>query len=164
MLDSRITLREAAPDDAQFLARLYRDTRRQEVAAWGWPPEQQEWFLCMQFDAQRRSYLAAYPHAVDQIVCLEGAAVGRMLVAEEPAATHLVDVALLEEQRNMGIGSGLVLELLRQCESQKRPVRLQVLQGNRAIRLYQRLGFVQTSVDLMYIQMEWLPSQPSEGA
>src|SRR5271170_700343 len=164
MLDTLITLRASTPEDTAFLLHLYCDTRRQEVAAWGWPPEQQEWFLRMQFDAQRRSYLAAFPEAVDQIVCLEGVAVGRMLVAEEPAATRLVDIALLEERRNMGIGSGLVLELLRQCESQKRPVRLQVLQGNRAIRLYQRLGFVQTGVDLMYIQMEWLPSQPSEGA
>jgi|SRR5271170_6702978 len=163
MLDSRITLREATPDDAPFLARLYRDTRRQEVAAWGWPPEQQDWFLRMQFDAQRRSYLAAFPDAVDHIICIEGAAVGRMLVAEEPAATHLVDIALLEEQRNHGIGSGLLLQLLRQCESQKRPLRLQVLQGNRAIRLYQRLGFVQTSADPMYVQMEWVPPQPLES-
>src|SRR5271163_2796512 len=128
MLDSRITLREAAPDDAQFLARLYRDTRRQEVAAWGWPPEQQEWFLGMQFDAQRQSYLAAFPRAIDHIICLEGATVGRMLVAEEPAATYLVDIAVLEEYRNRGVGTGLLRELLQACEKQERPLRLQVLQ------------------------------------
>jgi len=45
--------------------------------------------------------------------------------------------------------------VLQECERQGRALRLQVLQGNRAIRLYQRLGFVQASADPMYAQMEW---------
>src|SRR5271170_8511180 len=129
MLDSRITLREATPDDAPFLARLYRDTRRQEVAAWGWPPEQQDWFLRMQFDAQRRSYLAAFPDAVDHIICLGDSAVGRVLVERNSALMHLIDIALLEEYRNRGVGTGLLRQLLQECETQGRALLLQVLQG-----------------------------------
>src|SRR5271170_5782120 len=162
MLESRVTLRNATPDDMEFLVRLYFDTRRLEVAAWGWAPQQQELFLRMQFDAQSRSYRSAFPDAIDHIVCLDSAAVGRMLVTHEPSATRLIDIALLEEHRDRGIGTGLLRELLQECETQGHPLRLQVLQGNPAIRLYQRMGLVEFNADPMYVQMEWTPSQPPE--
>jgi ribosomal protein S18 acetylase RimI-like enzyme len=162
MAERQITLREATPEDMEFLARLYFDTRRQEVSAWGWPPEQQELFLRMQFDAQSRSYRAAFSDATDRIICLDGSAVGRMLVGQEPGAMHLVDIALLEEHRNCGIGTSLLRQLLQECEMQDRTLRLQVLQGNPAIRLYQRMGFVQSGADPMYVQMEWTPPRLPE--
>src|SRR5277367_764809 len=139
MLESRVTLRNATPDDMEFLVRLYLDTRRLEVAAWGWAPQQQELFLRMQFDAQRRSYRAGFPDAIDHIVCVNSADAGRMLVGREPAGMHLIDIALLEEHRNRGIGTGLLRQLLQECESQGCTLQLQVLQGNQAIRLYQRM-------------------------
>jgi ribosomal protein S18 acetylase RimI-like enzyme len=155
MAERQITLREAAPEDEEFLARLYFDTRRQEVAAWGWPSQQQEMFLRMQFDAQFRSYRSAFPDATDYIVCLDGSAVGHMLVSHEPSRIHLIDIALFEEHRNCGIGSGLLRQLLRECEFQRRTLRLHVLRGNPAIRLYERMGFLQSGADPMYVQMEW---------
>jgi len=162
MYEGQITLRDAVPEDLPFLARLYSDTRRQEVAPWGWPPEQQEMFLRMQFDAQRASYRSVYPGATDRIVCLENTAVGRMLVNEDAAGMRLVDIALLAEQRNRGIGTELLCGLLRECETQGRILCLQVLQGNPAIRLYQRLGLRQSGGDSMYAQMEWTPLPVTE--
>jgi len=44
MLESRVTLQNATPEDMEFLARLYFDTRGREVSAWGWPQAQQEMF------------------------------------------------------------------------------------------------------------------------
>jgi ribosomal protein S18 acetylase RimI-like enzyme len=87
-----------------------------------------------------------------------------MLVGKEAFRTHLIDIAVFEEHRGRGIGTGLLRQLLQEYESQGRPLRLQVLQGNPAIRLYQRLGFVQSSADPMYVQMEWTPSQSPERA
>jgi len=163
MFESQVTLRNATAGDIKFLARLYFDTRRQEVATWGWSPQQQEMFLRMQFDALSKSYRSAFPNAVDHIVCLESSAVGRVLVEQEPAGMCLIDIALLEEHRNRGIGTGLLRQLLQECESQGCTLQLQVLQGNQAIRLYQRMGFVQSGADPMYVQMEWTSSRPSEG-
>jgi len=37
-------------------------------------------------------------------------------------------------------------------------LRLSVLRGNRAARLYQRLGFVKIAEDEMYLQMERKPA------
>jgi GNAT superfamily N-acetyltransferase len=158
MFERRLTLKETFPEDLPFLARLYYDTRRQEVGAWGWSQEQQELFLRMQFEAQSRSYRAAFPDATDRIICLEGAHIGRMLTVQEPAGIRLIDIALLDEHRNRGIGT----ELLRRLQQEGCSLRLQVLQGNPAIRLYQRLGFVQIDADLMYVQMEWIPFREQE--
>lgn len=159
MIEKQITLRDAIPGDKAFLARLYSDTRRTEVSAWDWSPERQEMFLRMQFDAQSRSYQAAFPDAVDRIVCLEDTPVGRMLIAPEVGGLRLVDIALMEEHRNRGIGAGLICLLQQSCEVQGKTLRLQVLQGNPAIRLYQRRGFTSSGADSMYVQMEWIPSQ-----
>jgi len=52
----------------------------------------------------------------------------------------------------------LIRELIRQCGEGKVPLRLQVLRNNPARRLYERLGFVQTGEDQMYIQMERPPA------
>jgi ribosomal protein S18 acetylase RimI-like enzyme len=162
MMESQITLRDATPEDKQFLLFLYRDTRRREMNAWGWPPEQQESFLRMQFDAQCRSYRAAFPNASDSIVCLEGHAIGRILVGQDSSGKRLIDIALLEEYRNRGIGSHLLRQMLQECELQGRALHLQALQGNPAIRLYQRLGFLQSSADPMYAQLQWPPSGHGE--
>jgi ribosomal protein S18 acetylase RimI-like enzyme len=141
----------------EFLACLYADTRRREVAAWGWPEAQQEMFLRMQFDAQRHSYQAAFPGAEDRIVCLDGSAAGRMMVGREPAGMRLIDIALHEEHRNRGVGTHLLRQLIEECNSRGDTLRLHVRQDNRAIRLYLRLGFVATGADEMYVQMERSP-------
>jgi GNAT superfamily N-acetyltransferase len=162
MIESQITLRDAMPADRQFLARLYEDTRRQEISAWGWPTEQQEQFLRTQFDAQYRWYRAGFPDASDRIICAEEAAVGRILTALESGGMRLIDIALLEEHRNRGIGGKLLCQLQQDCTTRGCALCLQVLQGNPAIRLYQRLGFERSGMDPMYVQMEWLPSPDAE--
>ena len=156
-----IALRKATVGDLPFLARLYRDTR-QDVEGWGWPQEQQEWFLQMQFDARQRSYAAAFPHAKDHIAYVEETQVGRMLVDYEPAGLHLIDIALLREYRNQGIGSGLIGGLQKECAQQGWTLRLQVLADNPAIQLYRRMGFAETGADALYAQMLW-SSAEDEG-
>ncbi len=155
MIENQVTLRDATPEDMEFLARVYNDTRREEVSAWGWSQVQREMFLRMQFEAQRRSYRAGFPDALDYIVCIDGAAVGRMLLDRETAGIHLIDIALLEEHRNCGVGTHLLRQLLDECAVRGDTLRLQVLKGNPAIQLYRRMGFAQCSEDSMYVQMEW---------
>lgn len=153
-----ITLRSAVTEDISFLARLYADTRRQEVSAWGWPPEQQAWFLRMQFDAQRRSYQANFPKASDHIVFRDDEPIGRILISRDAEVMRLIDIALIGNQRRLGIGTHLLRNLLEECRTLSCTLHLQVAQGNPALQLYERLGFVQTGGDPMYLQMEWRPT------
>jgi ribosomal protein S18 acetylase RimI-like enzyme len=161
--DLRIELRPETGDDGEFLARLYRDARAEEMAQWGWPPEQQALFLNMQFEAQRRGFRQSFPKAAGRIVRVGDADAGRMLVAEETLEIHLVDIALLQEYRGRGVGTELLTGLQRECERRGLPLRLQVLVVNPARRLYRRMGFDEVSADSMYVRMEWRPSLSSEG-
>lgn len=152
-----ITLREAVAKDTPFLDRLYCDTRRAEVSAWGWSSEQQEWFLRMQFDAQRRSYQDRFPKALNLIVFRDDAPIGRLLTCWEGPSMRLIDVALLSEHRRLGIGTFLLRSLLEECQARDCVLRLQVSKDNPAMRLYKRLGFVHIAGDQVYLQMEWRP-------
>ena len=70
---------------------------------------------------------------------------------------HLVDIGLLTAHRNRGLGTMLIQQLIDECRLQKTALDLQVLRGNPALRLYERLGFKETGSDPMYIQMQWEP-------
>jgi ribosomal protein S18 acetylase RimI-like enzyme len=159
LLFMAISLRLARQEDQEFLFKLYASTRQAEVAAFGWDPTQQEAFLRMQFNAQRRSYASAYPAAVEQIVELDRQPAGRLVVARgDGAVATLVDIALLPEHCGGGIGGGLLRDLLDRCKQEQTSLRLQVLKTNPAARLYERLGFVKVGEDGVYFQMEKRPS------
>lgn len=150
-----LELRSACEGDLPFLFSLYCDVRSPEVNAWGWPASQVDAFLRMQFDAQRRSYQAACPQATHHIVCVGSVPIGRRLVAATPEAVRLVDIALLSAYRNRGIGTRLIQQLMDETAAARVALNLQVLRGNPAQRLYERMGFSETGADAMYITMQW---------
>ena len=152
-----ISLRPFRPDDQEFLYELYASTRLHEIAGFGWPAAQQEIFLRMQFNAQYRAYEAAYGQAEHQIMEQDGKPVGRIMVLWEKDFALLVDIALLTEHRGRAIGGDLLRDLIEKSTRAGVPLRLQVLKTNPALRLYQRLGFISTGEDQMYIQMERRP-------
>ena len=154
-----ISLRLARQADQEFLFKLYASTRLAEVEAFGWNPRQQDAFLRMQFNAQRRWYETAYPAAVEQIVELNQEPAGRLLVAKSGGAVAtLVDISLLPEHRGAGIGGHLLRGLLDRCNQEQTNLRLQVLKTNPAARLYERLGFLKVGEDELYLHMERKPS------
>jgi ribosomal protein S18 acetylase RimI-like enzyme len=153
----KLTLRPFIPEDPEFLFQLYASTRQQEVAAFGWPPAQQEAFLRMQLNAQKRSYEMGYPGADHQLILIDDQPAGRILVFRDKDSQRLVDIALLPEYRNRGIGTQLLRDLIGNCENEGLPLRLHVTKINPARHLYERLGFVVTGEDGMYYEMEKKP-------
>jgi len=151
------SLRPARPADQEFLFRLYASTRP-EVSAFGWAAQQQEAFLRMQFNAQQRWYQTVYPECEHNIILTNETLVGRMLVSSNRDSVTLVDISLLPEYRNRGIGAALIHTLIETAMAEGQAVKLQVLRMNPAQHLYQRLGFVVTGQDEMYIQMEIRPN------
>lgn len=156
------TLRPARPEDQDFLFQLYASTRMAEIAPLGWDESQKRAFLTLQFKAQQRWYETAYPLAEENIVMLDPRPVGRLILSRQDDAMILVDIALLPENRGQGFGTHLLQNVMRQCRSERLPLRLQVLKKNRAHRLYERLGFVTTGDDQVYLQMEWRPGEVDE--
>src|SRR5882724_8632156 len=138
--------------DDDFLWRLYARTRAEEVAAWGWTPEQQIAFLRMQYSARRASYAAAYPEAEHSVLLEDGTQAGALIVSRANDEIFLVDVAFLPERRGRGYGGEVLAGLVGEATATGRPFRLTVARGNPAIHLYQRHGFVSKSEDAMYIE------------
>lgn len=146
-------VRPAQPEDQEFLFRLYASTRP-EVGALGWTAQQQEAFLRMQFNAQQRWYQTAYPVSEHNIIMVNDVPAGRMLLSGNEDSVTLVDIALLPDYRSQGIGSALIHTLIETAKAKERTVVLQVLRTNPAQYLYQRLGFVVTGQNEMYLQMQ----------
>jgi ribosomal protein S18 acetylase RimI-like enzyme len=156
--DAGITLRPAEPEDEPFLFKVYASTRADEMAAWGLDAAQQESFLRMQFRAQQGTYGMQYEAADHRIIMKGQEPVGRILVNRTEDEILLVDIALLAESRNEGIGSRLIRDLQREARQAGVPVNLHVLKSNEmAARLYERLGFKSVGGDSVYAQMSWLP-------
>ncbi len=159
-----LSLRPATHEDSAFLEALYFEVHRDEFAPLQLPDAQLLPLLQMQARAQRQSYQTQFPHAADQIVLApDGAASGRLLVDRQPDAMHLVDIALLADARNAGLGTALLKDLIAQATALAVPLRLQVRPGNRAFHLYTRLGFRLVSGG-MSLEMEFTPPHLTPAA
>jgi ribosomal protein S18 acetylase RimI-like enzyme len=134
-------LRPRTDADESFLFSLYAETR-DDVVGFGWAPAQVREFLAMQYRAREGSFAASHPSARSEIVVVDGQAIGRLLVDRRDAAIHLVDIALMTEHRGQGVGTELVTDLIEEALLFNRPLHLTVRYDNRALGLYQRLGFV----------------------
>jgi ribosomal protein S18 acetylase RimI-like enzyme len=152
-----ISLRPATADDRDFLLTVFASTRTDELAALSANPAQAQAFIEMQFRIQQQDYEARYPAADNHIILVEGQSAGRMLVDRTGEMLALVDIALLSNYRNRGIGSFLIRQLLGEGIALKKAVRLSVFKINPAIRLYDRLGFSVVGDESLYLQMEWSP-------
>lgn len=136
-----ITLRPVEPGDEELLYRIYASTRQEELARTGWPEEQRASFLRMQFDAQSRYYREHYAEAEFSVIMADDRPVGRLYVARWPEEIRIVDIALLPERRNAGIGGALLDGLASEPEASGKPLSIHVERLNPALRLYGRLGF-----------------------
>ena len=150
-----VTLRPVQPDDQAFLLELYAATRLDELELIDWNVDQKQAFIRMQFDARRLQYRHRYPLADDSIILQGSQPIGRMLVDRNEKQIVLVDIALLLEHRNAGIGTRLVQSLLDEAARTGRSVRLHVVTTNPAVRMYQRLGFATADDNGSYLEMNW---------
>jgi len=69
-----------------------------------------------------------------------------------------VDISLLPEYRNRGIGSNLLKEIMSEGAQAGLPVTIHVEMFNPALRLYDRLGFHRIADHGVYYLMEWSPN------
>ena len=150
-----LSLRPVGPEDEQFLFTVYASSRLDDLESLGWNADQIREFLQMQYEAQRRFLESEYRRADDQIILMNGEAVGRLLVERRDHEIRGIDVALLPQFRNQGIGSWLFAQLQSESSRTRKPLRIQVIRFNPAVALLERLGFVRTSETGTHFQMEW---------
>ena len=154
---SRVTWRPEAPGDEPLLFQLYASTREDELALTGWDAATRAQFLQSQFLAQRVGYRSQFPNGEFDLVLLDAAAIGRLVLNQTADELRLVDIVLAPAARNRGLGTALMNAVLAEAARQNKPVRLHVIRHSPAARLYQRLGFGKIAEDGFHDEMEWHP-------
>jgi ribosomal protein S18 acetylase RimI-like enzyme len=153
----RVALRPVREGDQPFLLGVYAGTRAEELALVPWSPEQKAAFVAQQFGAQTAHYARYYPGMSADVILIDDVPAGRLLVHRGDDAILIVDIALLPEHRGRGAGSLLLREVLSEAADAGKRVNIHVERQNRALGLYQRLGFRQVDEDVVYLLMEWDP-------
>jgi ribosomal protein S18 acetylase RimI-like enzyme len=84
--------------------------------------------------------------------------VGRLYVARLDQEIRIVDITLMPQERNEGIGSFLLQGLLAEAGRTGKVIRIYVENFNPSLRLFQRLGFRQIEQHGIHLLMEWSPN------
>jgi ribosomal protein S18 acetylase RimI-like enzyme len=158
-----ITFRPETDQDLEFLCRLYISTREEEMKMVPWTDEQKLAFLVQQFQAQRSHYRGNYDHAEYLLILENGVAIGRLYLHRQPDDVRIMDIALMPEHRQRGIGGMLMQEVIDEAREKGATVSIHVEYNNPAMHLYERLGFRQKDTSGVYHLMEWRPDDPSAG-
>ena len=152
-----ITLRDALPEDEPFLLEVYASTRAQELALVPWDDEQRKSFLTMQFVAQHSHYREQFPDASYSLIYRDDLPLGRLYVLREEHEIRILDIAVLPEHRNGGIGTSLLRDLLDEAAEAGKRVLIYVETYNPSLRLFERLGFSRVSEEGINFLLEWNP-------
>lgn len=152
-----IEMRPAEAGDMTFMQQLYSSTRSADVRMGGCDLATETLLQALQFKAQQTWFQTQFPHADLAVILERDRPVGRLYVDYGPDELRILDICLLPECRNRGIGLGLLRSLQAQGERLRLPVRLNVMLGSPAQRLLQRCGFELLGVDGIYSVMEWMP-------
>jgi GNAT superfamily N-acetyltransferase len=150
-------LRPCTEADDAFVYDVFCTTWESEVAAL---PNQNlaQHVLRIQHIAQERRFAARYPEYQRYIVLHDGEPAGRLYVHETDSTMHVVDLTLMPEFRDQGIGTRLFHDLFRHAEAAGQSITLQVERRNeRATMLYTALGFDLVTVDDLDNYFEWVP-------
>lgn len=153
-----ISLRKHTTDDLAFMQALYASTREAELAITNFTRQEKETFLSQQFNAQYQHYLQHYNSDKFDIIESGGKAIGRLFVDHWDREIRIVDISLIPEYQNRGLGSYLFKQLFAQAKISKKTVTIHVEHNNPAKKLYQRLGFeLKTQTNEIYLLMQWTP-------
>jgi ribosomal protein S18 acetylase RimI-like enzyme len=151
-----VVLRPVTAEDDEFLLAVYAGTREEELAQVEWAEGQKETFVRWQFEMQRREYDAHFPDARYEVILVNGRPAGRIWVGSDDKEIRLLDIALLKEFQNRGVGTLLLRRLIDEAAAANKLLRHMVFALNEdAFRFYERLGFVVIEDVGAYKHMEW---------
>jgi len=155
-----VRLRAEREGDGDFLRRLFA-ANRAGLFGPDVPAAMAESLIAMQHRAQTLSYRLNFPDARFWIAELGSEPIGRYIEHDENEAIDIIDIALLPEFQQRGIGSALVRSTQQLASSSKRCVRAMVLSDNDAsLKMFRRLEFTATDKDEVHLHLVWPASRP----
>ena len=140
-----VTLTQATAADSEFAYQVKRAAFRTYIEqVWGWDEAEQHQLHERRFSKQEF-----------RIAQASGRDVGVMAIVREDDCLKLNQLFILPEHQSKGIGSRCMALLMDEARRLGLPVRLRVLKVNpRALRFYERLGFVRTGETETHVLMQ----------
>ncbi|MER7770005.1 GNAT family N-acetyltransferase [Kitasatospora sp. NPDC096140] len=138
------TLVPAAVDDLERITDLKDQVMRADLERLGrWDP-----------DRSRRRVADSFSTRWTSVLLVDGAFAGSVAVRPDPqGGRHLELFYLAPHLQGRGIGGAVLRRLLAEADAAREPVRLIVLQGSAARRLYERHGFTVVHEDPVDVHM-----------
>jgi len=154
-----VTTRAATEEDDAFLFALFTAVRSPEFAYSPLAPAQLDLLMNIQYAGQKQTYGVQYPGG-NHIVLLDGLPIGRIWLFRGEAEHQLVDISLMPEFRNRGIGGVLLAAAIAAARAACAPLCCSVAVTNPAsLRLHQRLGFQIVGQDEIYYDLAIEPAE-----
>ncbi|MGW6202698.1 N-acetyltransferase family protein [Streptomyces sp. NPDC055089] len=144
-------LRPATPEDLEAIVELRAVVMRPDLVRLGRYDE----------DRVRRRMRDSYVPEHTSVIVVEGRFAGSVTLRPHEDGHCLESFFIDEKVQGRGIGSAVLSALLVRTDSEGVPVRLDVLQGSAARRLYERYGFVLEREDPVDVFMVRRPVRPS---
>lgn len=140
-----LTLREATAEDASFLVALARAAYQEVLMAQfhGWDEA-----------VHGKRYAEKIASLPFEIVELNGERVGTVSASIHSDHLRVDELVVLPAFQNRGIGESLIRRAIERARSLGLPVRLHTFRLNRALRFYERHGFVVTARGDVNIHLE----------
>ncbi|MEW2429208.1 GNAT family N-acetyltransferase [Micromonospora sp. NPDC047644] len=142
-------LRPASAADVEAVAELRAVTLRADLERLGRYDEQRV----------RQRVREGFAPAYTWVVEVDGAFAGCVALRPAADAHWLEHFYLAPRLQGSGIGTAVLRELLRRCDSAGTPVRLNVLRGSPARSLYERHGFTLDTEDPVDVFMVRAPKR-----
>lgn len=146
-------MRAAGADDVEVIAELRAVVMRADLERLG------------RFDEHRvRQRLRdSFSARHTEVIVADGAFAGCVTVRPDGDGRWLEHFYLAPALQGRGLGSTVLRTLLRRTDAEGVPVRLNVLQGSSARRLYERHGFTVDTEDPVDVFMVRQPKMPRAG-
>lgn len=141
-------LRPGSPADLEWAFALHRAALREYIEPiWGWAE-----------GLQRRLFTDSHDANTGQVIQIDGQDVGVLVVEERPEELYVRRIELVPAWQGNGLGTSILLSLLRRAHASGRPVGLHVLNTNaRAAELYERVGLRVVASEPVKLMMRSTP-------
>jgi len=159
-LPNGIRLRPATAADNAF-QRMVHDANRWDLAFVDGDAEFVQSLLDMQYAAQTEGHGAQHPNALYYIIEKTGTACGRLVLDFTETEVRIIDVALIPEAQDKGIGPTVLGAVQNVAGQLGAPVVLVTQRINtRAVRVYEKLGFRPAAhqPNPAFVVMAWFPA------